>query len=234
MTLRNLHNTGLRLKVSISPRCPAWAAASPCRTSPVCYALRSTIPTKRTLRVFLKEGFTSFNCVRCGAKGYALDGTPGREITAQDERQIAAQRDRDRENDDRRFRRAYCHWAEATDFTGSPAETYLVKTRSSTYGALDLSHCLRWNDVHGCMVAKMTDAVTGRMTGIRSDLFRKGRHSTFRESRRQTRKTRDAWVERPDPPLSQRCGDFRSGPLRGHRGRAGHALIRLGPGLGRW
>ena len=102
----------------------------------------------------------------------AVVGTPGREITAQDERQIAAQRDRDRENDDRRFRRAYCHWAEATDFTGSPAETYLVKTRKLDVRSLDLSHCLRWNDVHGCMVAKMTDAVTGRMTGI---------HRTFLE-----------------------------------------------------
>jgi hypothetical protein len=134
-------------------------------------------PTRKVLRIFRNSPtFLGYHCVRCGANGYALDGAPGREITAEErqnlERQITKQRAREREKKEISFRRAHCYWAEATDFAGSPAERYLVEIRKLDIRGLDLCHCARWNDARSCLIAKMTDAVTGRMTGI---------HRTFLE-----------------------------------------------------
>jgi putative DNA primase/helicase len=70
------------------------------------------------------------------------------------------------QDDNSRYCAAMRMWAETVTLTGTLGERYLIERRGLNVKPLDLEHVLRWHVRHNCMVALMTDAVSGKPTGI--------------------------------------------------------------------
>jgi hypothetical protein len=97
-------------------------------TCPRCSALRSS-PARRRLKVLKiwrnQPDFASFNCVHCGASGYARDdacGPPDRSKIAKVRAEAAEQH---RLHKAKRLRKAKWLWSIREPIVGSIAETYL-------------------------------------------------------------------------------------------------------------
>lgn len=142
---------------------------------PVCGPDRST-PAKRKekkLRIWRKEdGFLTYKCARCDAHGYAHRGgaerSPRRSLRHV---QIDVEHERRQRS---RYSMAMELWTKAKPLTGTLGERYFTETRGHDIAQLgDLSHVLRWHQMHGAVVALMTDAVTGKPVGV---------HRTFIEA----------------------------------------------------
>jgi Toprim domain len=72
----------------------------------------------------------------------------------------------ERKSTEERTRQAEVIWSRSRELGATLATTYLNKHRGLDLKGLDLSHCLRWDDARQCIVGKMTDPLTGVMTGV--------------------------------------------------------------------
>ena len=82
----------------------------------------------------------------------------------------------ERQSAEERMRQAEVIWNCSRELGAPLAATYLNNDRGLHLNGLDLSHCLRWDDLRRCIVGKMTDPRTGKMTGVhRIFLDREGR-----------------------------------------------------------
>lgn len=82
----------------------------------------------------------------------------------------------ERQSAEERMRQAEVIWNRSRELGAPLAATYLNNDRGLHLNGLDLSHCLRWDDLRRCIVGKMTDPRIGKMTGVhRIFLDREGR-----------------------------------------------------------
>ena len=72
----------------------------------------------------------------------------------------------ERQSTEERTRQAEVIWNRSRESGATLATTYLNKRRGLDLNGLDLNHCLRWDDARRCLVGKMTDPLTGVMTGV--------------------------------------------------------------------
>jgi putative DNA primase/helicase len=119
---------------------------------------------RRVLRIWHKEpGFITYTCARCSASGYARDGqrqtyapAPKPEIRHEPDEQAA-----------RNFEFARRLWQETVPLEDTLGWRYFIEQRKIDLRKLcDLSHALRWHAGVSAVVAKMTDAITGKTTGV--------------------------------------------------------------------
>lgn len=105
---------------------------APC---PFCSATRATA-AKRKAKIFRAwssgDGFISYNCVRCGARGYAHADSRAQTTQSPLDRMAARQRQAEREAADKaereaKTRDALAIWNEAPHPRGTPVETYLAR-----------------------------------------------------------------------------------------------------------
>jgi Toprim domain len=125
---------------------------------------------KPVLRIWRSDdGFLTYNCARCGAKGYVRErSTDWRKPIASDLPKRSAIPDADQA---RRVERALSIWNDARDIRDTPAETYLLSRGLDV--SEDLRHVLRFSGtlrldgkpVCG-MVALMRDAATDIPCGV--------------------------------------------------------------------
>ena len=130
---------------------------------------------RRVCRIWrTANGFISFNCVRCGIRGYAVEN--GGVTLPQDGRSDPSwyhgpsdhrpKIDVDADQA-RRVNAALQLWNEAVPIEGTLGERYLVELRRLHIALLDpLDHALRWNGKIGAMVALMTHPIVGSATGV--------------------------------------------------------------------
>jgi hypothetical protein len=125
---------------------------------------RSRVNRKReVLRIWHEEpGFASFNCARCGERGYAHDGSPSVGQTSF-RRRVVEDDNRDAEE---RARIALQIWSASVTLTDTLGCRYLLETRGLQIGSLDLEHCLRWHQGIGAVVGLMTDPRTNEPIGV--------------------------------------------------------------------
>jgi hypothetical protein len=128
---------------------------------------------RKVLRVWHKEpGFATYLCARCGASGFAHDETKplGASVTAEAKpaatiapAEIVAVHDDANE----RFERAKRLWRESVPLSGTLGHRYFTEHRKLDIDKLgDLSRALRWHQGVNAVIAKMTDAVTNKATGV--------------------------------------------------------------------
>ncbi len=128
---------------------------------------RSPLNQKRkVLRVWRKEpDFLSYRCARCDAHGFAHRGgaerSPRRSLRHV---QIDVEHERRQRS---RYSMAMELWTKAKPLTGTLGERYFVETRGQDITQLgDLSHALRWHQMHGAVIGLMTDVTTNKPTGV--------------------------------------------------------------------
>jgi putative DNA primase/helicase len=92
---------------------------------PICGPEKSAAGrAKRVLRVWrIDDHFATYHCARCGAAGYASDGTRGNSETRR--RAVEANDRRQRANAQRKQAMALTIWREARHPLGTPVATYL-------------------------------------------------------------------------------------------------------------
>jgi hypothetical protein len=142
---------------------------------PECGPICSTKPNKhkRVLRLWQGDGIITYNCARCGAKGFARErnadwgkGTP-QGFKPRHPPVVIPDNDQAQ-----RIERSLAIWRGARDIRGTPAGTYLRRRRLDVTED-DLRHVLRFatNLYHeggtaSAMVALMRDAVTDEPCGL--------------------------------------------------------------------
>jgi putative DNA primase/helicase len=134
---------------------------------------------RKVLRVWHKEpGFATYMCARCGATGFAHDETKPRRSSVAAEAKAPstiAPPEIEAASDDvnERFERAKRLWRKSVPLSGTLGHRYFTEHRKLNELG-DLSHALRWHQGINAVIAKMTDAVTNKATGI---------HRTFLDER---------------------------------------------------
>lgn len=116
---------------------------------------------RKTLRIWRKDdGFISYVCARCDAKGYAHEPR----ATKLSLRKTTDEAD-DRERVER-IKRAQALWAQTVPLAGTLGHKYLTEIRGLKIDNLNLEHVLRWHERHRMMIALMTDPLTKEPRGI--------------------------------------------------------------------
>jgi hypothetical protein len=128
---------------------------------------------RRVLRIWHKTpGFATYACARCGATGFAHANTEPQRCPRTAEAKVAgtiapAKIDTADDDANERFERARQLWRETVPLSGTLGWRYFTEHRKLDIGQLnDLSHVLRWHQGVSAVIAKMTDAVTNKATGI--------------------------------------------------------------------
>ena len=113
------------------------------------------------------DGFASYYCARCGARGWAREnqargwsrtaGTagPGTSRPAQPD---AAQK--------ARIESALQIWQESKPLKGTLGQRYFIERRGLHVGTLDLNASLRFHQGEAAVIGLMTDPVTGEPCGV--------------------------------------------------------------------
>jgi hypothetical protein len=134
---------------------------------------------RKVLRVWHKEsGFATYLCARCGASGFAHDKTESRRspVTAEVKvlgaivpAEVAATSD----DANKRFERTKQLWQESVPLSGTLGHRYFIEHRKLAIDKLELNHALRWHKGVSAIIAKMTDAITNRATGVHRTFLNK-------------------------------------------------------------
>jgi hypothetical protein len=138
---------------------------------PLCGPYRKKHNQKsKTLAIWRKEdGFATYHCAHCEAKGYAFESNgvvkSKDELEAIHER-IRTDRERDQREREERTESARQIWAATVPLAGTLGHKYLTEIRGLDVDRLELGHVLRWHERGRMLVAMMTDARSGRPTGV--------------------------------------------------------------------
>jgi putative DNA primase/helicase len=123
---------------------------------------------RRVLRIWHQEpGFATYTCARCSASGYARADNEPRRCPRTAETTPARLIVPDDNNAAERLNYARRLWQEAIPLKGTLGWRYFIEQRSLDLSKLgDLSHALRWHAGASAVIAKMTDAITSKATGV--------------------------------------------------------------------
>jgi hypothetical protein len=143
-------------------------------TCPVCSHRRKRHnQTKKVFAVKLVEpDFAIFHCAHCGEGGYVHPEGSGQVVDlAERQRQREEAQRREREYNERRTASALKLWGERQPFWGSPAETYLRKTRciGDWLEAFDLEESLGYHQACPFEEGNRAPCMVALVRGVQSD-----------------------------------------------------------------
>ena len=136
---------------------------------PLCGPDRRAALNKRrkVLRVWRKEpDFVTYQCMRCDAHGYVHLGGVNANIVKTPIHKHINYHDKEERRRRKRQEMAKTLWTAAAPLPGTLGETYFTETRGHDSSRLNLSHVLRWHQLHGAVIALMTDPTTNKPAGV--------------------------------------------------------------------
>lgn len=122
---------------------------------------------RRVLRIWLTDDWATYNCARCGEKGWVRkNGGAGPRPTPPKPRPTKEADADDHREAERRQATAMRVWEDTIEPKGTFGAYYFAHHRKLAIGDLGLDHVLRWHERISAVVALMTDPATGNPTGV--------------------------------------------------------------------
>ena len=137
---------------------------------PLCGPERRS-PANRKRRVFriwhMEEGFATYACARCGARGYprakGVVASKRARPTGRQPRIVEASEDADQSV---RIEFAMQLWEASSPLVGTLGHKYLTEHRGLCIDQLEIDHALGWHTGINALLGLMTDPVAGKGTGV--------------------------------------------------------------------
>jgi len=122
---------------------------------------------RRVLRIWLTDDWATYNCARCGEKGWVRkNGGAGPRPTPPKPRPTLEADADDHREAERRQAAAMRVWADTIELKGTFGAHYFAHHRKLAIGDLGLDHVLRWHERISAVVSLMTDPIINEPTGV--------------------------------------------------------------------